>query len=426
LLQQDVKIRDAFKESLDVISTFDTFRVTNRLQDRLNETIPETVRFFAHRNHVHNYTTYIKNDLARYLIRSFMIFCPDIPMCYDQGKFYQNYSYFTQTGHPYGYREVGLCQACSCTDGCEERGKCCISKYLSEESMLHNESKTGEVKFRSTKQLPRSSCLSTQLGKIIGKDGKHIRVPKQKYFMVAYCPDGYSKGVVWRKCRRFLPPEQRRQEDIYTPVFSFKTNNTYQNKYCAECFGELIDDLFLWRKVIVSGTTNENDRVAVDPFLAAYDEKIVIVFLPPRVLHARFVCQEPRISKCNKTGFWSSYDERLLWACETLPQTVIYLHGAVASSTYKNIYCAMCNWDFPEYTLAVGRWQAPGENRSDINEFDFISHYRQTLGLFAFLLSFSALDVLSAYNIDDKCHPEEVYSPVLVSIIIQIINSKSV
>lgn len=419
--QQDVKIINAFWESVTGLSDFRLRQLLwSRLQETLNKTNPKTARFFAHRDRVHNYTKSIKNDYARYLIRSFMTLCPDIPLCYDQGEFYQNYSYF-QLGdfefyNVYGNRQKGLCQVCSCAADCEQRDDCCISKYLPEQSMLLNESDIGEFQFRSTKQLTRFSCLTTRLGEIADKNGVPIPMPKQKYLMVAHCPDDYPKDIVWRKCKRYLPPEQRRQEGLFTPVFSIKTNTTYHNKHCAECFGEVDDDLFPWQKLIVSDAMNENVRVGLDPFLAAYDKKAVIVFIPPRVLHQSFICNEPDISKCNETGMWRTYDERLRLACETLPQKVTNDIQGDGGPRYKNIYCAMCNVVYPEYTLSVNAYQFLAENDSPVDGL-YITFYRQTLGLFASLLSFSALDMLSAYSVDNKCRPEEVYSPILVGIL---------
>lgn len=348
-------------------------------------------RFFIHKYRVQNYTKFIHDDVAKFLISSFMTFCPNVPLCYDGGEFYRNYSF------PFG-RNVGVCQRCSCNPNCEKKADCCISRYLS-----HDLDQKQDVS-KPTKY----SCLSTQLGRVTNGRGYHVNIPRQEYWMVANCPDGYPRNTLWRKCKRFLPAEERKQEELFTPVISASSNETYQNKYCAECFGELQIELFPWGKKV---TRNMNDKTTTenDPFLAAYEKRVIIAYVPPLFLYETFTCQKPTASKCNITCLWKIYDERLLWACETLPQTVVY--NVEGGHVYKNIYCVLCNAVDPDLTLRVA-----GYAFDRMHIFEKISLYpSMAFGISSLTMSFEALEILSDYTIDKKCRAEEVYSPILVS-----------
>lgn len=107
---------------------------------------------------------------------------------------------------------------------------------------------------------------------------------------------------------------------------------------CAECFGELRTEQFPWKRITMK---DMDDRKAMEngPFFAAYEKRMMIVYIPPLFLHETFVCQKPTVSKCNITGLWKMHDERLLWACEKLPQRVPY--RVPCEYLYKT-YTAVC------------------------------------------------------------------------------------
>lgn len=104
----------------------------------------------------------------------------NIPLCYDEGEFYRNYSF------PFEGQN-GLCQRCSCSPDCEKKADCCISRHLS-----HDLDQKGENPRKPTQY----SCLSTQLGKVLDIRDNQVNIPKKEYLMVANCPDGYPKNTL--------------------------------------------------------------------------------------------------------------------------------------------------------------------------------------------------------------------------------------
>ncbi|XP_062600830.1 uncharacterized protein LOC134262455 [Saccostrea cucullata] len=378
-------------------SRLDGMRRAITFKQRINTTNPETKRIFHHFNRVENYTQTIQDEFRRFLISSFMMFCPDTPLCYDQGYFYRNYSYLSLIGKQDLCSEcklVARCQTCSCEPDCERKKDCCISKYVSMDP--------AEPIKDFTDQKDELSCLSTKLGSVYDSSGKEIKMPVGSYWMINKCPENYPRNMVWRKCKRFLHSGEQMQEIYHTPVFSSKTRDSYQNVFCAECFGERPDELYPWKKVYVSNVVDEEERIKENPSVKGN----AVVFTPPKFLENKLRCIKPDISKCNVTGLWLKYDELLQWACETLPQTVIFS----SEKRFKNVYCAMCNTFAPKFTLPV----------HELTTFDSIifgtldlDRLRQTLGLFSSLLSFSALEMLSAYQVDERCSKEEIFSPLL-------------
>jgi hypothetical protein len=239
-------------------------------------------------------------------------------------------------------------------------------------------------------------CKRTQVG-IYNYGASYL--PFSAHWVNANCPHRPG-SILWRKCKRYLPADELKNENLYRPITSSKTNETYQNEYCAKCSGEKLDDLYPWKLLMFS---NDSDSLS-DPFLNAYDGKSMISHLPPTFLRNRSECTLPRIRKCNVTGMWGRYDERLIWACEKIPFTVL----SFQLKMYKNVFCALCNSprleDLDYYTA---------------RPFIFTnSILKPQSGVFTELLRFTKPIEVRDYRIESRCPNEEIFSPALVRMIL--------
>jgi hypothetical protein len=231
----------------------------------------------------------------------------------------------------------------------------------------------------------------------------------ERYWLIATCPENYPRNLVWRKCRKFLPREELVIEDVNRPVYSTVTRQTYQNIYCAMCFGENPEDLHLWKATILAleGVPNINSK-AKDFFPELHRESFRVLFRPPPFLSSSTRCYKGYIEKCNVTGLWSLWDKRLLWACESLPMTVLFANCELPF--YKNVYCALCN--MPEGMLV---YDCDNLLYSSFQEFLEVIQMKPVIGYFSALLNVGIFDVADQFQIDEKCSHQTVYSPVLVS-----------
>ena len=260
---------------------------------------------------------------------------------------------------PYYFRALDRCPSCSCEDTCFELGNCCP-----------------DVFFR------RKYKVFTNF--VIGSAWDHDAESYEKYEVITYCPTG-AFPTLKANCESSAPVEVMINNP---PVTSLSTNNSYSNSYCAQCHGEILDDLVDWNMGMGEGVIPLQVNF-ISPFaeLMKLGEilKIPFLYTPPMVvkhivrnkpvqyllpstcpdetdrdikmacessyfLPFRFyqnifcyICNirkanisEPIIDMCNVTGQWDANDFALKRECTERESSPL-------SFPYKNFYCFLCN-----------------------------------------------------------------------------------
>lgn len=311
-------------------------------------------------------------------------------MCYDNREFYTNYSL--------PLTSIANSQACRCESDCLRKSNCCPTKYMESKN---SSTEASQDRFQS---VPLTCSPTVFGGNLVTK-----RVVKidERYWLITTCPENYPRNMVWRKCRKFLPQLELNVEEINRPVHSTKTRQNYQNIYCAMCFGENPEEIFLWKATIYA-RWNAPDISVKDFFPELHRESFRVLFRPPQFLSNSTRCYNGYIEKCNTTGLWTHWDKRLVWACESLPMIVLFAN--CKWPIYKNLYCALCN--LPERTLP---YDCESLTVKSFEEFLKVVQYQPALGYFSALLNIGTFDVIEQFQIDEKCSHQMVYSPILVS-----------
>lgn len=130
--------------------------------------------------------------------------------------------------------------------------------------------------------------------------------------------------------------------DDVIPVTDLSSMISYRNIFCGYCNGvDKTAPLVRWQPQLY------NDR-----YFRLPDKSLLsklrqqsgnILFKPPAFVSVRMCTVPPyRISKCNVTGEWSTYDEEAERACVSFVDPF--------NSTYKNYFCYKCNSPAPNLT----------------------------------------------------------------------------
>ena len=154
--------------------------------------------------------------------------------------------------------------------------------------------------------------------------------------MVTKCNPETTTTSVRELCEN---PDLDGSLESVTPVTDTNTNTHYRNQFCSVCNG--VDEtapLAFWTLNIVC------DRVvfASDKNIlhVIKDRRCNIFFENPEQLYIR-LCEMPsyRISTCNETGLWPTYDRATELACNSFLDPF--------NATYKNYFCYVCNTETP-------------------------------------------------------------------------------
>jgi hypothetical protein len=358
----------------------------------IGSSTPGSIKFPDHRPRVLNWTRGIDDNMTRFLVSQYMIYCPNRDMCYDNKEFYMNYSL--------PLTSIENSQKCRCENDCIRKSECCPTKYI------ESKNTSAEASQDRFETVPLT-CAQT----VFGGNSVTQRLVKndERYWLITTCPKNYPKNTVWRKCRKFLPQQERNVEDINRPVHSATTKQNYQNIYCAICFGEDPEEMFSWKAMILAfwyqPVINVKSR---DFFPELHRESFRVLFRPPQFLSSSIRCYNGYIEKCNKTGLWAHWDNRLVWACESLPMTVLFANCRLP--IYKNVYCALCN--SPEDALP---YDCESTKISRFQELIDSIQYSPKFGYFSAILNVGTRDVIEQFQMDERCSDQMVYSPILVS-----------
>jgi hypothetical protein len=258
-------------------------------------------------------TSWIDNETVQDKIFYYLLLCPEQDMCLGE-KFKRTY-FFTLPP---------ACSMCECDDSCVRRATCCPSKFYRQIPAPHF------IKYQNTSddnQGPPQHCLDPlwNMDSIV-KSG-------QPYWMIKTCPDG-----------AICISTPSRNITNSTPVTSLITKETYISIECALCNEEEPSHLVLWEKKKVctrrfAVLSRENPEKL---FKSVFKQEPVcnVGFNPPASVQsvANRCIAYTQSGNCESTSE-NRTNNFLVKACHQY-----YLPYHAYDMVYKNIYCALCDY----------------------------------------------------------------------------------
>ena len=157
--------------------------------------------------------------------------------------------------------------------------------------------------------------------------------------MVTKCKPSATDDVIVDLCNN--PGDDASVDDVI-PVTDLSSMISYRNIFCGYCNGvDKYAPLVRWQPHIYN---DHYFRLPDKSLLSKLRQQSGnILFKQPAFVPVR-LCDVPpyRISKCNVTGKWSTYDEEVDRACVSFVDPF--------NSTYKNYFCYKCNSPAPTMT----------------------------------------------------------------------------
>ncbi|KAK3586377.1 hypothetical protein CHS0354_000901 [Potamilus streckersoni] len=264
------------------------------------------------------YLESIKDPVIRRAIKFQVDYCPHTDIC--------NASF----GFDESENMVPFCGKCSCDVDC--RRECCPNIVADLDQLAVAEGNELECQYpvlQLSQQNRHSLFFPPQLS---------------GYYFITDCPPGYNMEER-EKCRTLRNNCVMSEGfDCFnvTPVTDIRSQLNYWNAFCASCHGIVNENLLAWvsslnciNSLISDVSLIENNIYTINT------NECNITFQPPK-LYTPEKCT-PRISSCNQTGFWAKYDEEIERLCHS-PL------GSSFNSTYKNVFCMICNTINPVFT----------------------------------------------------------------------------
>ena len=220
-----------------------------------------------------------------------------------------------------------MCPTCSCDMSCRFRGNCCPDIFFS----LNVE------------------CVNTT---ILFNFETDSNTDEHIFFLMKTSCQEDADNELKQKCERKKTFEENLK---YLPVTSEISNDTYINKYCAECHNDTTS-LIPWKLDIEC-------LMFIDfNFISSFDE-IFTTAIEKRCTFSSFLnnshakgCRNDSesglINSCNVTGTWTSYDQDIEYACANYDNNY---------RVFNNVFCYMCNPPVVSYEVVnhcnvSGRW----------------------------------------------------------------------
>ena len=328
----------------------------------------------------YNITSWIVNETAREMLVQYLVLCPEQDMCL--GDDFKRKHVFDMTLTP-------SCSSCDCDVSCLRKSSCCPSKFLQISNISSNiDSVTDSRQNNITSKAPLT-CLTPFWNIHSGFHGT-------SYWMVDVCPNGESCSPdrsLWRNM------------SLFTPVTSISTNETYLYRGCALCNGEEEKVLQAWKQgQIVCRTRADllSANLPSDVFVDEPDEIAAcnILFSPPSTVQGSEIsCLSFDRVLCNQSGTLDSDQAFLIEACD-----LFNIPYVTTQTTFKNVYCALCNFPDPSLTLMpIEYYTDVGYGPSD------------TFPVFSALIDFKE-NIKPAYETPDEmfCAPGKIHNQHLV------------
>ena len=177
----------------------------------------------------------------------------------------------------------------------------------------------------------RFSCVSPEF---IAQKPVNYTKPRPVWMVTKCAVDGTNKDA----CET---PDVQNPLYMQFPVTDSLTNVVYSNIFCAECNNVTID-VNIWSWTFKFKCDDVLDLHEGNLRSQMHTKNCSINFITPVDLPNPSYCiRVPyRISKCNETGLWPVYDEKIDLACNAFVDPF--------NLTYKNYFCYICNIDVPQ------------------------------------------------------------------------------
>lgn len=153
-----------------------------------------------------------------------------------------------------------------------------------------------------------------------------------RYWMITKCDPSYSNHEERDMCEN---PWLHESPESFVPVTDLRSHVHYRNKYCFHCSGDGNEaSLVSWALKIVN---NESISIPNQNLLGELrNQRGNIFFLKPEYVDVHRCDAQPyKISVCNETGQWKTYNRYIETACNSVLDPFNY--------TYKNYFCYLCN-----------------------------------------------------------------------------------
>ncbi|KAL4231403.1 hypothetical protein ACF0H5_008982 [Mactra antiquata] len=209
---------------------------------------------------------------------------------------------------------ASCCQDCVCSEGCV-MGNCCPNAIIN----------------------PNMTAVCALQTSLFGLHHYLWQLlTTYAYYTIVTCPDD-SNVTLKLACDK---PEHVHDNNF---VSDCKNNNIFKNKYCALCNG--VTEFRRWQQGFILGDEvfiNDLLKLIEDDKLSDVKKISQIYSLPPVDFpYSMYMCYIYAIDKCNATGNWHNYNETVKYLCEESSLNMAY-------RSYRNIYCAICNSNYPD------------------------------------------------------------------------------
>ena len=290
------------------------------------------------------------DSVHEYVAKIQVIFCPEQPICTDEGVRDSNAILETlqaavtvadKTIRVEDIKDfVGICcLPCSCSETCTEDDNCCPTKYY--------------TNFKPTQEPVKRECIVANVASYKRKEKADFRIPR--YFMTTKCFEVTPNNSLVAKCET---PDINIPDDT-VPVTSGRTGHTYWNRHCAICNGDT-ENLDRWTAKLSLGhgkifyfasrTPSFISKVnSTEHLHAALTVGENIFYTPPVPMDHNRCFERRSYLTCkehleNETGLFRQQ------ACKQLYNPVFY-SGPVLH-VYLNIFCFFCSFEQDNMEIA--------------------------------------------------------------------------
>ena len=392
---------------------------------------------------IFDFTVGLRNDsnnFLNYATKIQALFCPEQPICTDEGE--RNRSDVLSTlpeimeigteaiRTEYVHQIVGTCcLPCSCdAKPCKEDGNCCLSKVfldaLSDNPDIDVHNLTGVLDLLNgvsefeddDANTVYSECIKASRMSYGDKDALEIAhdLDTPSYFMITECFGNNSIDFDVEKCQR---PSGDEAEDML-PVISSNTGRIYWNSHCARCNNEE-SDILPWNSSVrfdfdITFFANDSKDYGSavypdmpDDLLGFISKTGDIVYSPPFPIADKMCLRKNTLYTCKSPSTKSTEVTWLKEVCERIYSPLIIENGFGRPYPYLNFFCYICR---RQYTK-------PSEKR----QCGSVEHHgKGTAGGLTAILDYKALfrsqTVLTTGSRQEKCNCDEIYDIYVVSV----------